>query len=66
MYFLLNVFVFYIKELFNFYNYFQQKGLVLGIYESEKKDENEKINLTPAAIKYNEICDGKLLKQIQL
>lgn len=43
-----------------------KKGLVLGVYETEKKEENEKINLTPAASKYNEICDGKLLKQIKL
>ncbi|XP_034943968.1 cytosol aminopeptidase-like isoform X2 [Chelonus insularis] len=40
-----------------------KKGLVLGVYEGENKDE---VILTPTAAKYNEIVNGKLLTNINL
>ncbi|CAG9856879.1 unnamed protein product [Phyllotreta striolata] len=41
---------------------FSGKGLVLGVHTTE----NNEVKLTPAAEKYNELCEGKLLQQIQL
>lgn len=40
-----------------------QRGLVLGAYTVEGKDE---IRLTPFAQKYNESVAGELLKQINM
>ncbi|KYM88755.1 hypothetical protein ALC53_02520 [Atta colombica] len=37
-------------------------GLVLGVYETESED----VVLTPTAAKYNELVNGKLLKNILL
>lgn len=42
---------------------FPQKGLVLGVYETE--DESN-VALTPTAAKYNGLVNGKLLKHILL
>ena len=41
----------------------QQKGLVLGVYETE--DESN-VLLTPTAAKYDELVKGKLQKHILL
>ena len=41
----------------------QQRGLVLGAYSSESKDE---VKLTPYAEKYNKLTCGKLLEQINM
>ncbi|XP_033213415.1 cytosol aminopeptidase-like [Belonocnema kinseyi] len=49
-----------------FYCSTMKKGLVLGVYDIENKDDSAKPILTPAAIKYDQTCNGKLLKQIQL
>ncbi|KAL6262665.1 hypothetical protein P5V15_005458 [Pogonomyrmex californicus] len=38
-------------------------GLVLGVYETENEDN---VVLTPTAAKYNELVNGKLLKNIML
>jgi len=43
--------------------FFPQTGLVLGVYETESEDN---VVLTPTAIKYNELVNGKLLKNILL
>lgn len=40
-----------------------KKGLVLGVYSSEGKDE---VKFTPYAQKYNESTAGKLLEQINI
>lgn len=40
-----------------------QKGLVLGVYKEEGKNE---VGLTPSAAKYNEITQGKLLDSVKL
>lgn len=42
---------------------FSQTGLVLGVYEIESEND---IMLTPTATKYNELVNGKLLKNIIL
>ncbi|KAF7995374.1 hypothetical protein HCN44_006481 [Aphidius gifuensis] len=40
-----------------------KKGLILGVYEGENKDD---VVLTPTAAKYNELVNGKLLANIAL
>ncbi|XP_012257991.2 cytosol aminopeptidase-like isoform X2 [Athalia rosae] len=40
-----------------------KKGLVLGVYEAESQDG---VTLTPTAVKYNELVNGKLLESISL
>ncbi|KAL3273843.1 hypothetical protein HHI36_015269 [Cryptolaemus montrouzieri] len=41
-----------------------KKGIVLGVY-SEKSDEENKITLTPSAQKFNDLSQGKLLKNLK-
>ncbi|KAJ3654161.1 hypothetical protein Zmor_013372 [Zophobas morio] len=41
----------------------EKKGLVLGVYSD---DECGGLELTPAAQKYNQISQGKLLEQLKL
>ncbi|XP_015509984.1 cytosol aminopeptidase isoform X1 [Neodiprion pinetum] len=40
-----------------------KKGLVLGVYETEGQDG---VRLTPTAVQYNELVNGKLLENISL
>lgn len=43
--------------------FFLQKGLVLGVYETESESN---VVFTPTAAKYNELVNGKLLQNILL